>query len=98
VLLPFNDRTQIALELRGSVRVSVLPVRQIAGAEPLGAYVWLGTRGGGLYGVPRRALAAALADPSTAAMIIVGPHPLSPLELAYAVGADMGNRAVERLA
>jgi len=81
VVMTFRLAELVALELNGRVPLASLTANRVtAGEDPL-AYVWMGLRDRQLFGYPRDGWIATLGAAGTRYLVMVEPHPLSPVEL-----------------
>jgi hypothetical protein len=81
VVMTFRYSEIVALELYGDVAVPVLGAVRVDPASPLTDYLWMGLRDRQLFGFKRSTWEAMIGQPGTTALILAGPHPLTPAEL-----------------
>lgn len=81
IVMAFRDREQVALHRFDHTDVALLPVVRVDPMEPPGSYLWMGLRDHQLFGYRRTDWVAALTDPPVDLLILVAPHPLTPVEL-----------------
>ena len=84
IAMAFRDREQVALRRFGQTDVALLPVVRVDPTEPPETYLWIGLRDQQLFGYRRTEWVAALTDPPVDLLILVAPHPLTPVELTAA--------------
>ena len=87
VVMAFRERDAMALRRFGKGEVDLLPVTRVRATDPLEGYLWVGLRDRQLFGYPRAAWATALTEPVADALVLVGPHPFTPSDLAPDAGA-----------
>ena len=100
IVATFRDAEIIALRLYGRDSVPVLTAVRVDPGTPLEDDVWLGLRDRQLFAYTRASWAAILNPPGTSALVFVGPHPLTPIELLPSLdrGALPGLVPIPRLA
>jgi hypothetical protein len=81
VVMPFRLREVVTLDLGGQVPVVGLPVDRVRAGDDPADYVWIGLRGGQLFGYRRAAWRAALGNEASRFLVLVTPHALTPTEL-----------------
>ena len=82
VVMTFRGRDAIALRRFGKGDVDLLPITRVRATDPLEGYLWVGLRDRQLFGYPRAAWATVLTEPPADALVLVGPHPFTPSDLA----------------
>jgi hypothetical protein len=84
VVMTFREREQMALRRFGRTEVRLLGIHRVDPADPPDAYIWMGLRDRQLFGYPRAGWVAALTDPPAAYLVLVSPHPFTPVDLVSA--------------
>lgn len=87
IVMAFREREETALRRFGRTDVGLLGAKRVEPSEPPGAYVWMGLRGQQLFGYPRTGWIADLTDPRATYLVLVSPHPFTPVDLVHA-GVD----------
>lgn len=82
IAVSFRNRGTYALEVGARYQIVGLPVETLAAGNDLSDYLWIGDRGGELWGISRVAWRRFINGRDVAAVILFGPHPRTPLELA----------------
>jgi hypothetical protein len=95
VVMTFREREQMALRRFGRTEVRLLGVTPVDAADPPDAFIWMGLRDRQLFGYPRAGWVAALTDPPAAYLVLVSPHPFTPVDL---VSARAGGPSLPGLA
>jgi hypothetical protein len=95
VVMTFREREQMALRRFGWTEVRLLGVSPVDAADPPDAFIWMGLRDRQLFGYPRAGWVAALTDPPAAYLVLVSPHPFTPVDL---VSARAGGPSLPGLA
>jgi len=90
----FRDREVLALRRFGRTEVRLVGARRVAADDEPAMYVWMGIRDTQLFGYARQAWTAALTEPAPVVLVMVGPHPFTPIEL---VGSGPGASALPGL-
>lgn len=94
VAMFFRDREVLALRRFGRTQVRLVGVRRVTADDAPSSYIWMGLRDAQLFGYTRKTWTAALTEPAPAVLVMVGPHPFSPVEL---VGSGPGASAIPGL-
>ncbi|MEO8571481.1 MAG: hypothetical protein ABI553_07245 [Chloroflexota bacterium] len=81
IAMAFRDREQVAVRRFDHTDVALLPAVRVDPMEPPESYLWMGLRDQQLFGYRRTDWVAALTDPAVDLLILVAPHPLTPVEL-----------------
>ncbi len=84
IVMTFRDREQMALRLFGRTEVRLIGVRRVDAADPPDAFIWMGLRDRQLFGYPSSGWVAALTEPPAAYLVLVSPHPFTPVDLVSA--------------
>jgi len=95
VVMTFREREQMALRRFGRTDIVLLGVSPVDAADPPDAFIWMGLRDRQLFGYPRAGWVAALTDPPAAYLVLVSPHPFTPVDL---VSARAGGPSLSGLA
>lgn len=81
IVMPFREREEMALRLFGRTEVRLLGARRVDLSEPPGTFIWMGLRGDQLFGYHRRGWMSALTDVPATYLLLVSPHPFTPIDL-----------------
>jgi hypothetical protein len=81
IVMPFREREEMALRLFGRTEVRLLGARRVDLSEPPGTFIWMGLRGDQLFGYHRRGWVSALTDVPATYLVLVSPHPFTPIDL-----------------
>lgn len=81
IVMSFRERESVALRRFGRTVVRALPLRRVDVADDPASYVWIGLRDAQLFGYDRHSWLASLTEESPSFMVLVGPHPFTPVEL-----------------
>lgn len=84
IVMSFQEREVVALRRFGRTEVRSLPVRRVDVADDPASYLWMGLRDAQLFGYTQRNWETALTDPPPAYLIVVSPHPFTPVDLLHA--------------
>jgi len=88
IVMPFREREEVALRRFGSTQVRLLGIQRVDPADPPGTFIWMGLRDAQLFGYSRAVWVSALTDPPATYLILVGPHPFTPVDLVGAGPTD----------
>ena len=81
IVMPFREREEVALRRFGSTQVRLLGIQRVDLADPPGTFIWMGLRDAQLFGYSRSVWVSALTDPPATYLVLVGPHPFTPVDL-----------------
>lgn len=81
IVMAFREREAMALRRFGRMEVTILPTKRVDAADPLETYLWIGLRDQQLFGYPRADWVTALTDPPATYLVLVSPHPFTPVDL-----------------
>lgn len=95
IVMAFREREETALRRFGRTDVGPLGAKRVELSEPPSEYIWMGLRGEQLFGYPRSGWITALTDPPASYLVLVSPHPFTPVDL---LGASDGGSSVPGLA
>jgi hypothetical protein len=102
VISTFRYRSALGVELfNQDVRVRLIPVQAVQTSSDPSQFMWLGIRRGTLFGLTRGDWRRSLSSKDAVYLVVVAPHPLSPVELLPALrssdGPKTGLKFVQRL-
>src|SRR3990172_10155890 len=87
--MAFRYRELVAVQLFGAVDVPGLVVVRVARDRELGDYLWIGLRDRQLFAIRRDSWGTTLGTAGTRYLVLAGPHPLTPTELAPALDGGL---------
>ncbi len=88
IVMPFREREEMALRRFGSTQVRLLGIQRVDLADPPGTFIWMGLRDAQLFGYSRGVWVSALTDPPATYLVLVSPHPFTPMDLVGAGPTD----------
>lgn len=88
IVMPFREREEVALRRFGSTQVRLLGIQRVDASDPPESFIWMGLRDAQLFGYSRTVWVSALTDPPATYLVLVGPHPFTPVDLVGAGAAD----------
>jgi hypothetical protein len=102
IISTFRYRSALGVELFDEdVFVRLIPVRAVDRPIDPSRYLWLGERRGTLFGLRRDSWQRVLGSPRASYLVLIAPHPLTPVELISALrssrGPEIGLTFLERL-
>ena len=81
VVMTFRYSEIVSLELYGHVAVPGLAAVRVDASTPLSDFLWIGLRDRQLFGYTRSEWEGTIGQSGTSALVLAGPHPLTPAEL-----------------
>jgi hypothetical protein len=91
IISTFRYRSALGVELFDEdVFVRLMPVRAVDRAVDPSRYLWLGERRGTLFGLTRDNWKRVIGSPRASYLVLIAPHPLTPVELLPALRSDEG--------
>lgn len=88
ITMAFREREAVAVRRYGRTDVRLLSVRRVDASEDPATYLWMGVRDSQLFGYTRATWVARLTEPPAAFLVLVGPHPFTPVELTARAEGD----------
>ena len=91
IITTFRARSALGVELFNKhVLIRLIPVQAVEKATDPAQYMWLGVRRGTLFGMTTADWRRSLSTRDAAYLVVVAPHPLSPVELLPALRSSDG--------
>jgi hypothetical protein len=81
VVMTFRYSEIVSLELYGHVPVPGIAAVHVDAGNPLSDFLWIGLRDRQLFGYTRSEWEGTIGQAGTSALVLAGPHPLTPAEL-----------------